>query len=217
MRLSAFVFSLVILSGLAHAQSEPELAPENQPPQLDDLDTLVPEAPVDEGAREVVREAERDGIDGLFEDLAAAEPGPGSVRIAQRIQLMWLESGSDAVDLLMNRAAVALHDDNLGLAMDLLDHVVMLAPKFAEGWNRRATVFYMQEEFGKSLADIERTLALEPRHWGAMSGLGMIQRRLGEDEAALSTFRQALDLHPGLENARKSVEQLEKAAEGRPI
>ena len=116
----------------------------------------------------------------------------------------------------MSRSTKALRADNHGLALDLLDVVVTLKPKFAEGWNRRATVFYMQKEYGRSLVDIERTLALEPRHWGALSGLGIIQKRLGKDEAAMETFRRALEIHPGLENARQALDALEKAAEGDP-
>lgn len=130
--------------------------------------------------------------------------------------MSWMDSGSDTVDILMSRAGKAIQSEDQALALDLLDVIVVLRPSYAEGWNRRATVHYMREDFGKSLVDIERTLALEPRHWGALSGLAIIQRRLGFKDDALATFKRALEINPGLENATKAIEDLEKEAEGSP-
>ncbi|WP_417694263.1 tetratricopeptide repeat protein [Roseibium sp.] len=222
---------LSFVSAPLQTQTVPELGPEADIPSLDDLDTLLDtpegeEGPdgADDGSGVTALEddltgegAETDRLDGLFAELAVAE-GKTQARIrAHRIQVLWLKSGSDTVDLLMRRAAIALQQEDLILAQDLLDVVVTLAPEFAEGWNRRATVFYMKSDFSKSLADIERTLALEPRHWGALSGLGIIQRRLGQDKRALETFRRALSIHPGLENASEAIETLEKDAAGEAI
>ncbi|MBO0346971.1 tetratricopeptide repeat protein [Roseibium sp. CAU 1637] len=222
---------LSFLPVVLQVQTVPDLGPEADIPSLDDLDTLLdtPEGEegsegAEDGSGVTVLEENLTGegaktapLDGLFDDLAAAE-GETQARIrAHRIQLLWLRSGSDTVDLLMRRAGTALQQEDLILAQDLLDVVVTLAPEFAEGWNRRATVFYMKSDFSKSLADIERTLALEPRHWGALSGLGIIQRRLGQDKRALETFRRALSIHPGLENASEAIETLEKDAAGEAI
>ncbi|WP_417687116.1 tetratricopeptide repeat protein [Roseibium sp.] len=203
---------------MATAQTEPDLGPDAEEPSVNDLETLIPENE-NSGAAVV----DNDGpppaseLEDLFASLGRAENDKIADGIARRIQILWLESGSDTVDLLMARAGAALKGDDLPLALDLLDVVVTLEPDFAEGWNRRATVFYMQKDFGRSLADIERTLALEPRHWGALSGLAIIQRRLGQEKRALSTFKQAVEIHPGLKNARESIESLEKAAAGEPI
>jgi Flp pilus assembly protein TadD len=92
--------------------------------------------------------------------------------------------------------------------------VSRLAPNFAEGWNRRATINYLREDYGRALVDIERTLALEPRHWGAMSGLGIILRRMGRDDEALATFKEVLKLNPTSENARKAVDALSEQFAG---
>ena len=161
-------------------------------------------------------EDEKSRLDELFANLAKSDNPKEAERIGREIQMLWMDSGSDTVDVLMSRAGKAIQADDHALALDLLDTVVILKPTYAEGWNRRATVHYMTEDFGKSLVDIERTLALEPRHWGALSGLAIIQRRLGFESEALATFRRALEVNPSLENATKAVNDLEKEAEGEP-
>lgn len=218
MRLFLFLLTVMFFSSGAMAQQVAPLGPETEVPSVDDLDTLS-ETEMGEDIGKAVSDGtqDTDSLDGLFEQLAITEAPELADLVARKIQSIWLESGSDTVDVLMNRAAAALQADDYGLALDLLDVVVTLEPDFAEGWNRRATVFYMQEKFGRSLTDIERTLALEPRHWGALSGLGIIQRRLGQDEAALSTFQRALEIHPGLKNAKEALENLQKVAEGEPV
>jgi len=219
MRLFLFVLFLSLAAPASFAQKAPELGPDVDAPSLDDLHSL-PESDQDETGGKVVadgRDEDQKAIDELFKKLAAAETPEQALAIGQQIQAKWLESGSDTVNVLMTRAAAALRGNKYGLALDLLDVVVTLKPDFAEGWNRRATVYYMEQDFGRSLVDIERTLALEPRHWGALSGLGIIQRRLGEDDKALATFRRALEINPGLKNAKEAVEDLEKAAEGEAI
>lgn len=213
-----FLLKILIIAGCgaAIAQPTPDLGPESTPPSLDDLHAL-PDLDVEDTAK-VVSDGEEDinELDDLFSKLASAKSKPEADKIARDIQIAWLQSGSDTVDVLMERAATALRSDDAGLALDLLDVVVSLRPEYAEGWNRRASVFYMQEQFGKSLADIERTLALEPRHWGALSGLAIIQRRLGKDASALETFKRALAIHPELDNAKSAVKDLEEKAEGEP-
>jgi len=213
----ALLFSLApVASG---AQPVPDLGPEAAPPSAEDFNPLTEDLP-EQGGQVAVEETdpdeEQDRLDSLFADLADADDPKAAERIARDIQIMWMESGSATVDVLMSRAGTAIQSDDHALALDLLDVVVVLKPSFAEGWNRRATVHYMREDFGKSLVDIERTLALEPRHWGALSGLAIIQRRLGFETEALATFRRALEVNPGLENATKAIEDLEKEAEGEP-
>lgn len=216
-----FVFALLFAFGplAAGAQPVPDLGPEVEPPSAEDFNALPEDLP-EEGGKVAVDEAdpdeEEDRLDELYAGLAEADTPEAAERIAREIQLMWMESGSATVDVLMSRAGKAIQADDHALALDLLDVVVILKPSFAEGWNRRATVHYMREDFGKSLVDIERTLALEPRHWGALSGLAIIQRRLGFKEEALGSFKRALEVNPGLENATKAINDLEKDAEGEP-
>jgi tetratricopeptide (TPR) repeat protein len=121
-----------------------------------------------------------------------------------------MKSGSDTVDLLMGWAMKAMNEKDFPLALDLLDQVVTMQPDFAEGWNKRATIEYMQDDYGKALADIAHALALEPRHFGAMSGMGMILREIEENEEALAVLRRALEIHPQLENIDTLVKELER-------
>ncbi|UES54851.1 tetratricopeptide repeat protein [Roseibium aggregatum] len=216
-----FVFALLFLAGvsLAGAQPVPDLGPEAEPPSAEDFNAPPDDLPED-GGQVVVDESdpedEKSRLDELFANLAKSDNPKEAERISREIQMLWMDSGSDTVDVLMSRAGKAIQADDHALALDLLDTVVILKPTYAEGWNRRATVHYMTEDFGKSLVDIERTLALEPRHWGALSGLAIIQRRLGFESEALATFRRALEVNPSLENATKAVNDLEKEAEGEP-
>jgi tetratricopeptide (TPR) repeat protein len=86
--------------------------------------------------------------------------------------------------------------------------VVELAPKFAEGWNRRATLHYMMGNYPRSIEDVHQTLELEPRHFGALSGLGMIYRALEQPRKAINAFRRALATNPHLSQARASLKAL---------
>ncbi len=217
MRIFVFAIPFFLTAALAGAQPVPDLGPETEPPSAEDFNPLPEDLP-EEGGQVVVEEAdpheEQSRLDELYSDLAKAESPKAAEKIARKIQMMWLESGSDTVNVLMSQAGKAIQAEDTALALDFLDVVVTLKPSFAEGWNRRATVFYMRQDFAKSLVDIERTLALEPRHWGALSGLAIIQRRLGFDKEALETFKQALKINPSLENAFKAIKDLEKDAAG---
>lgn len=217
MRLFVLTLAFSIAAGFAVAQTEPDLGPEAEPPSADDLHAL-PDLEVEDEAK-VVGDGTADGdaLDPLFQQLAAAQSKEEAEVFARQIQRAWMVSGSDTVDVLMTRAGEAMRASDHALALDLLDVIVTLKPDYAEGWNRRATVFYMREDFGRSLADIERTLALEPRHWGALSGLAIIQRRIGRDLDALANFKKVLKIHPGLENAQEAVDDLQEKADGEPI
>lgn len=219
MRIFVFTLLLMLCAGPVSAQPVPDLGPEAQPPSAEDFDAVPQDLP-EEGVQVVVEENDAEEtdskLDQLYAELSETDDPAIRERTTRKIRVLWMKSGSDTVDVLMSRSGKAIQADNHALALDLLDVVVVLKPSFAEGWNRRATVHYMREDFGKSLVDIERTLALEPRHWGALSGLAIIQRRLGFETDALATFKRALEIHPGLENASEAVETLEKAAEGAP-
>jgi tetratricopeptide (TPR) repeat protein len=156
-------------------------------------------------------------LETLFGELKRERNERKAERIAARIFEEWNRSGSASIDLMMQWSQKAMQAEKFDVALDFLDQVVTLSPTYAEGWNRRATVHFMMRSFGKSMADIDRTLQLEPRHFGALAGLGMIMQELGDDKRALDAFRKALEINPHLEKLPDMVKSLTEKVEGRPI
>ncbi len=152
-------------------------------------------------------------LDALFGKLKSAKDDAAAKQAEDAIIAIWLQSGSDTVDLLMSWGVQAIAAKDYSEALDILDRVVTLKPDYAEGWNKRATVYYLTDQYGQSISDIEHVLVLEPRHFGALVGLGSIFRDLGDDTRAIAAFRQALALDPHLANAQKALDQLEKQTE----
>ena len=103
------------------------------------------------------------------------------------------------------------------LALKLLDATIKLRPDYVEAWNRRATLYYLRNDYGRSLADIQQVLVREPRHFGALAGLGMIMQDLGDDKRALEAFRKALAVNPHLDKVPDLVKTLTEKVEGRDI
>jgi tetratricopeptide (TPR) repeat protein len=148
-------------------------------------------------------------LDQLFADLTTADAVQGR-EIEQQIWALWLQSGDDEVDRLMVATLGAMNTQAFGPALAFLNRIVAMKPDFAEGWNKRATLYYLVNEYDKSIADIQTTLALEPRHFGALSGLGMIMMRIGDERRAIVAFRKALEVNPTMEGVRNTVSELEK-------
>jgi tetratricopeptide (TPR) repeat protein len=153
----------------------------------------------------------------LFEALKAAPDADSAKLVEGRIWALWLASGSDTTDLLMNRVKSAMDNKDNALAIKLLDAVTRLKPDYVEGWNRRATLRFAEKDFGGALADIREVLAREPRHFGALSGLGVIMQELGEDKLALEAFRRALAVNPNLQKIPDFAKTLSEKVEGRDI
>ncbi len=156
-------------------------------------------------------------LDPLFARLRAAEDERSAQLLEQAVWQIWLRSGSETVDLLMQQSIKALNAQQPSEALRVLDAIVQLAPAYAEGWNKRATVLYLLSRFDESMHDISRVLELEPRHFGALSGIGLIRRSLGDNEDALAAYRRALEIHPYLSGARQAIEELKKEVEGQGI
>jgi tetratricopeptide (TPR) repeat protein len=156
-------------------------------------------------------------LDTLFEALKIAPDESSAKAIEDRIWALWMVSGSDTCNILMSRAKMAADGQDYGLAVKLLDAVVELRPDYVEGWNRRATVYYLQKDYAHSLADIRQVLAREPRHFGALSGLGAIMQEIGDDKHALEAYRRALAIDPHLEHVGEVVKTLTEKVEGRAI
>ena len=149
-------------------------------------------------------------LDQLFAKLKAAGGDAAAGQAEDQIVALWLQSGSDTVDLLMSWSAEAIANKDYARALDILDRVVTLKPDYAEGWNKRATVYFLTDDYSQSLSDIEHVLVLEPRHFGALTGLGAIFRELGDDKRAIDAYKQALALDPHLDDAQKALDELQK-------
>ena len=156
-------------------------------------------------------------LDELFERLAAAGDEAEGNGVALAIQRVWQRSGSDTADVLMTRAMTAVQAKDYPLAQQLLDKIVTYEPDWAEGWNQRATVRFFQQDERGSVADIAHVLALEPRHFGALTGLGTMLQKAGLDARALTVFRRVLALNPNLPGIRKTVEKLTLEVEGQAL
>jgi tetratricopeptide (TPR) repeat protein len=155
-------------------------------------------------------------LDGLFERLQETRSQAEARMVEQQIWRLWLESEDAAIDRLMRQGVVAMRDQNYDAALRVFDRMVNQAPGFAEGWNKRATVHYLMGEWRASVVDIQRTLELEPRHFGALFGLGLIYDALEQPEAALRSFEATLDLNPHSESTLLRVQELRRQLQGRP-
>jgi tetratricopeptide (TPR) repeat protein len=156
-------------------------------------------------------------LDFLFGALKAAPDADSAKQVENRIWALWLASGSDTANLLMTRAKSAIDSNDLNLAVELLDALVKIKPDYIEAWNRRATLHYMRKEYRQSMEDIRQVLIREPRHFGAMSGLGMILQEFGDEKRALDVFRRALEVNPHLAKIDEMVKSLTEKVEGRGI
>ncbi len=158
-----------------------------------------------------------DRLDRLFTELQSSESEMEAKRFAAHIDNLWRGARGETARLLLTRADDAIADEDFPLALDVLDQLIALEPDFAEAWNRRATVYFLKNEYGPSLADIAVTLTLEPRHFGALTGLGLMLEDLGEDKRAYAALKRALELNPFQEEVRLELESLERSALGQPI
>jgi tetratricopeptide (TPR) repeat protein len=165
----------------------------------------------------VVEEGRESRLNSLFSTLQSTSDEAAAKAAENDIIEIWLNSGSDTIDLLMNWTIEAIERKNYPLALDYLDRMIALRPDYAEAWNKRATVHFLVDDYAKAIADIEQTLAREPRHFGALSGLGTIMRDIGEEDRALTAFRQALEIDPYLDNVKEAVAEIEAEAAGEEI
>lgn len=219
---SGFLVSGLLVGGTyAFAQNAPHAAPDDpavegapafgQDPghdleQPDEEDFGTPGSDSAEAAR-------RAHLDRLFEELADPE-NENWQRTQAQIYAAWNRSGSPSMDLLAERADRAVEAEDYEAALVHLNDLTRLAPNFSEGWNKRATVYFLRDEYGRSLGDIARVLALEPRHFGAYSGLGIILDRLGDKSGALEAYRRAVAIHPNLPGAAEGIRKLKREVEG---
>ncbi len=214
-------FLLFALPAAAQSSAEtPEVKPEGgnetqapaAPPVVKAPDQTSPSVPKLKPAFKLA-----DNLDELFVQLKRTRDKRRAKLISDRIWLKWRTSDSHTIDLLTTWARQATSKKDYHRALDLLDQVVVIEPEYAEGWNQRATLHFAMQEYGKSIADIERTLALEPRHYGALAGLASIFMRLRQKERALKTWYRVLEVYPAMKSAQSNVLRLEEDLAGSGI
>jgi tetratricopeptide (TPR) repeat protein len=156
-------------------------------------------------------------LDKLFVQLKTATNVEESQPIEEKIWEIWMQSGDQNVDALMAIGVSALNDADYAQAYRAFDRVVELAPNFAEGWNKRATTLYLLGRYGDSMKDIDKTLALEPRHFGALSGLGLCDAQLDKEKEALDAFEKALAINPNMPGIKQDAADLKKSLAAKSI
>jgi len=147
-------------------------------------------------------------LDSLFGKLHGVKSPKRAQLLAGAIWKIWARSGSSTADLLLVQAQRAMRAGQERVAVSILSTVIDQYPEFAEAWNKRATVYFIMRDFDRSIADINEVLDREPRHFGALAGLGMIYQQQGKKKKALVAFRRALAIHPHLKSARRAVKRL---------
>jgi tetratricopeptide (TPR) repeat protein len=155
-------------------------------------------------------------LDGLFTRLLSANAEEAG-RIETEIWIEWSKSGSPALDLLLQRGRDAMAAGDLPTAIAHFTAIIDQDPSFAEAWNARATAFYNAGDYGPSVSDIAQALTLNPRHFGALSGLGTILEEIGDTDRALKVYKAALAIHPHLEGMAEAIERLETLDQGQEL
>jgi tetratricopeptide (TPR) repeat protein len=199
---------LAALPAPSFAQADPRVVPPK------DSKKKLPEAP---SKLPKVGADRTKGLDFLFGALKAAPDEASARHVEARIWAMWMQTPSDTAALLMSRAKAAMDAQKMDVALKLLDSVVKLRPDYTEAWNRRATLYYLKNDYAHSMQDIQQVLIREPRHFGALVGLGMIMNDVGDEKRALEAFRKALAVNPHLEKVPDMVKSLTEKVEGRDI
>lgn len=156
-------------------------------------------------------------LDRLFEGLRVAPDAVVAKAIESRIDARLIAKGSQTSRVLLERAGKAAAADRLDIADALLESVVALDPAFSEGRYQRATIAFQRKNTGVALAELEAALALEPRHYGAWAGLGVVFQSMGEDRKALEAFRRAKALHPFYDKLDEAISSLTGKVDGRDI
>ena len=149
-------------------------------------------------------------LDELFQTLRTSQDDTVLLETEASIWDIWHESGQDEIDVMMQEAGILARAGDLGAAESIYTQIIREAPGFSEGWNRRATVRFYQRDYGGSLEDIEQTLKLEPRHFGAFWGLGMILGSQRDFQRAISAFEKLLEIKPNSGDAGPRIELLKQ-------
>ena len=199
-RLSLVIAVLTMAMARASAADAPAAPPAASPPAA--------QAPAETPAQK---------LDALYARLAVAKDSEEADGIVAAIGRLHVQSGSDAGDLLLARALTAIHRQDYDASQKILDSAIVVLPDWAEAWNTRATVRYLAGDYDGSMADIAETLKREPRHLGALSGMGLILEAEGKREEALKVYQRALAIAPHLSSAEGAADRLKAALAGQAL
>jgi tetratricopeptide (TPR) repeat protein len=197
--ISLFIFGFIALCSPALAQ-EADPAPAEAP------------AAVEEEARKP-SEIRAEQLDVLFGRLYTSK-GNGTEGIEQKIWALWSASDSPTAEVLLQQAERAMDDGAPAESLSILDRLIGSFPDFAEAWNKRATLYYLMKKDDASLSDIQHVLDLEPRHFGALAGKGMILKRQKKYSEAMTAFREALAINSGMEAVKSAISEIERLEQG---
>jgi tetratricopeptide (TPR) repeat protein len=204
---NALFASLVVaafVAGASACAAEATTAPDGLP------DVQAPQAKKAEPPEKTPAEERAD----LYARLAASKDADETGGIIPRLLQSYSESGSDTADLLLKRAHQAIGAENYADALKILDATVALEPDWAEGWNARATARYLDDDYQGSMADIAQTLKRDPKHLGALMGMGMILEAREKRDEALKIYERVLEIAPHWRNAQQAADKLEAALAG---
>jgi tetratricopeptide (TPR) repeat protein len=206
-RLACVVFSTLLAASAMAPTAKAQVLPD---PHADPHEGLV--KPPDELPNIPKGERNRN-LDFLFGALKAAPDDASAKAVEDRIWAVWTAAGNETTNLLMSRAKKAADDKDYDLAIRMLSSIIEIQPDFTEAWNRRATVYFMKKDYTNSMADIGKVLAREPRHFGALSGLGLIMQDIGDEKHALEAYRKALEIYPRLKGMDEKIKTLQEKVE----
>jgi tetratricopeptide (TPR) repeat protein len=197
----------VILAGAPAWAADLSTAPKANPA------SPAPQAKQDEPKPKTLAEERAE----LYARLAASKDADETEGIVGRLLRSYSESGSDTGDLLLQRARHAIGVEQYDDALKILDATIALLPDWAEGWNARATVRYLDDDYNGSMADIAQTLKRDPNHLGALMGMAAILQARGKQEDALKVYERALALAPHWRNAEEAADKLKAALAGEEL
>jgi len=153
----------------------------------------------------------------LYDRLAVSKTDAEAAGLVRAISKAQLQSGSDTADLLMSRALAAIEAKRLDTAIDLLTAILHQSPEYTEAWNKRSFVYYMKNQYSRSVADIAQTLKRDPRHFGAWAGLGAILEATGDKKNAYAAYQKAIGINPHMPAIQKELDDMKLEVEGQDI
>lgn len=159
----------------------------------------------------------RGTLDDLFRRLKDAKNPQEAKSLATQIERRFARSGSDTVDLLAARANEVFAEGEAAVGIEIMDRALVLKPDWAEGYHRRATMFFAMDDMTRALVDLNAAIAREPRHFGALTGMGLVFQRLGDEKRAFIAYQKAYEINPSLESVKTILDRLEPDVKGRDI